>query len=185
MVRIGRQRMAKQKETGDSRPSLQTPIAGSANTPSDATNSNPVGKLEEVPVNKAAPRSATGSSALTPTSRPTSSTTIDSQKTAEIKTKLDKTTKTMEQNIQAATQRGESLNELQDKTRMFFLIYSNSFYCYIDVEQVAESSKQFSKNARTVKKNLWWKNMKMTIIITLIVLALLGGIGAVIYFQSK
>ncbi len=53
------------------------------------------------------------------------------------------------------------------------------------VEAVAESSKQFSKNAKTVKKNLFWKNAKFTIIVVFILICLLGGIGLVIYLQSK
>ena len=47
---------------------------------------------------------------------------IDTEKTKEIKSKVDEATKTMEMNIQAATQRGESLNELQDKTRTYIMI---------------------------------------------------------------
>lgn len=50
---------------------------------------------------------------------------------------------------------------------------------------MAESSKQFSKNARTVKKNLWWKYMKFTLIITFILILVLGGIGLAIFFEFK
>lgn len=48
---------------------------------------------------------------------------------------------------------------------------------------MAESSKQFSKNAKTVKKNLWWKNMKFTLIITFIIILVLTGIGLALYFE--
>lgn len=75
------------------------------------------------PSAQAAPQSPTqntmqevpsSSSSLHPPGRPLE---INTDKTTAIKAKVDTATKTMEQNIQAATQRGESLNDLQDKTR--------------------------------------------------------------------
>lgn len=46
-------------------------------------------------------------------------TDIDQSKTREIQQKVDQATRTMEANITAATARGENLEDLQDKTRMF------------------------------------------------------------------
>lgn len=117
MVRLGHYRMGKKK--GGTSPAaiapeapamVQTPTAGGASTgsPSDSNL-----KLEDVPVSR-------GASPMLNTpagSRPGTSSTVDSEKTKEIMAKVDSATKTMEMNIQAATQRGESLNELQDKTR--------------------------------------------------------------------
>lgn len=95
---------------------LQTPTAGEA--PATANVSSSHLKLDEVPVSG---RVSPMKGGLTPTSgRPQSTTTVDTEKTKEIMTKVDAATKTMEQNIQAATQRGESLNELQDKTRKHY-----------------------------------------------------------------
>jgi len=106
--------------------------------------------------------------ASTSGSRPTTGTTVGTEKTREIQDKVNKATKTMEENVQLASQRGESLNELQDKS-----------------QAVATSSKQFSKNANIVKKNLWWKNMKFTLILIFVILCILAGIGALIYFQTS
>lgn len=53
------------------------------------------------------------------------------------------------------------------------------------VEAVAESSKQFSKNAKTVKKNLWWKNMKFTLIVTFVIICLIVGIGVLIWMNNR
>lgn len=113
MVRLLSGKMGRKSSKGEA--SLQTPTTG----PSHQNESDSHLKLEDVPV----------SSGSTPSNRPTSSghsaaptpgSNIDSQKTKEIQSKVDTATKTMEQNIHAATQRGESLNELQDKTRKIF-----------------------------------------------------------------
>lgn len=103
---------------------LQTPTAGPATTPTTTTGTGSQLKLDDVPVSgKTSPRLTTPVTG----SRPSSTSTADTEKTKEIMSKVDKATKTMEQNIQAATQRGESLNELQDRTRkiasLFTLLY--------------------------------------------------------------
>ncbi len=85
---------------------------------------------------------------------------IDDEKTKAVLEKVESATRTMEANVQAATERGQTLDDLQSKT-----------------ECVAESSKKFQKSAKTVKTKLWWKNLKMTIIIVIVVLAL-GGLVA-------
>lgn len=93
---------------------LQTPTAGSASAATPTAGTSSQLKLEDVPVSgKASPRLTTPAAG----GRPSSTSTVDTEKTKEIMGKVDKATKTMEQNIQAATQRGESLNELQDRTR--------------------------------------------------------------------
>jgi hypothetical protein len=101
---------------GDDR-TLQTPTAGStAGSDAPVNTSSSHLKLEDVPVSG---RASPMKGGLSPNAAPRSGSanTIDTQKTKEIMGKVDTATKTMEQNIQAATQRGESLNELQDKTR--------------------------------------------------------------------
>lgn len=96
-----------------SRP-LQTPTAGSTTAPTPTAGTGSQLRLDDVPVSgKTSPRLTTPTAG----SRPSSASTVDTEKTKEIMSKVDKATKTMEQNIQAATQRGESLNELQDRTR--------------------------------------------------------------------
>lgn len=90
---------------------VQTPTAGEV--PGQPATDSTL-KLEEVPV---ASRGASPMLSAPSGSRPGTTSTVDTEKTKEIMAKVDSVTKTMEMNIQAATQRGESLNELQDKTR--------------------------------------------------------------------
>lgn len=146
--------------------SLQTPNV--APGPATGAAGKSTLKLEDIPMSgRSSPRLTTpGASASG--SRPTTGTSINTEKTREIQEKVTKATKTMEENVQLASQRGESLNELQDKS-----------------QAVATSSKQFSKNANIVKKNLWWKNMKFTLILIFVILCILGGIALLIYFQTK
>lgn len=93
---------------------LQTPTAGSVTPTTPTVGAGSQLRLDDVPVSgKASPRLTTPATG----GRPGSTSTVDTEKTKEIMGKVDKATKTMEQNIQAATQRGESLNELQDRTR--------------------------------------------------------------------
>lgn len=52
----------------------------------------------------------------------------------------------------------------------------------IDVENVAENSKEFQKHTAAVKKKLWWKNKKMQLIMAgvitgIVILVLLGVIS--------
>jgi len=54
----------------------------------------------------------------------------------------------MEENIRKVAERGERLDSLQDKT-----------------ENLAVSAQGFRRGANRVRKNMWWKDMKMRIII--------------------
>ncbi|KAJ3208502.1 hypothetical protein HDU67_006694 [Dinochytrium kinnereticum] len=58
----------------------------------------------------------------------------------------------MNENINKVMQRGEHLDTLQNKT-----------------EDLQSSSQQFRKGASAVRKQMWWKDFKMKLI--------LGGIG--------
>lgn len=51
------------------------------------------------------------------------------------------------------------------------------------LEAVAESSKQFSKSAKTVQKNLWWKDIKFTFLCVLAVIIVIVIIVGAIYFN--
>ncbi|PJF18004.1 hypothetical protein PSACC_02143, partial [Paramicrosporidium saccamoebae] len=113
MGRLGFKRMGSKKSGNTSDRPLQTPSTGPGE-PKNTSSSHL--KLEEVAVSGRASPMKGGLSPADP-SRSASANTIDTQKTKEIMGKVDVATKTMEQNIQAATQRGESLNELQDKSR--------------------------------------------------------------------
>jgi vesicle-associated membrane protein 4 len=91
---------------------------------------------------------------------------VTTEKMTDIKHKVEDTKEVMERNIQDAMERGERFEDLGAKT-----------------ETLAATSKAFGKHAKKVKKNLWLKNMKMTIILTLIVLLMVGGVAAYVITQ--
>lgn len=77
-----------------------------------------------------------------------------SSKTAAIQAQIDDTVGIMRENITKVAERGERLDSLQDKT-----------------DNLAVSAQGFRRGANRVRKNMWWKEMKMRIII---------GVGVVI-----
>ncbi|WVO13566.1 hypothetical protein L204_101187 [Cryptococcus depauperatus] len=76
------------------------------------------------------------------------------KKIQAIQSQIDETIDTMHDNIVKVTERGERIDNLQDKT-----------------EQLGISALGFKNNASRVRKQMWWKDMKMRIII---------GIGIVV-----
>jgi vesicle-associated membrane protein 4 len=81
-----------------------------------------------------------------------------------LKVQIDDTIGVMQENINKVSQRGERLDSLQHKT-----------------ENLGISAKSFRRGANRVRKELWWKDMKMRmcliggIIILLIVITVLAG----------
>ncbi|TFY78790.1 hypothetical protein EWM64_g5221 [Hericium alpestre] len=71
-------------------------------------------------------------------------------KTAAIQAQIDDTVTIMRDNITKVVERQERLDSLQDKT-----------------DNLAVSAQGFRRNANRVRKNMWWKDMKMRIIIGL------------------
>ncbi|KAJ7054132.1 synaptobrevin-domain-containing protein [Mycena amicta] len=69
-------------------------------------------------------------------------------KTAAIQAQIDDTVGIMRENITKVAERGERLDALQDKT-----------------DNLAVSAQGFRRGANRVRKNMWWKDMKMRIII--------------------
>ncbi|KAJ7220585.1 synaptobrevin [Mycena pura] len=69
-------------------------------------------------------------------------------KTAAIQAQIDDTVDIMRENITKVAERGERLDALQDKT-----------------DNLAVSAQGFRRGANRVRKNMWWKDMKMRIII--------------------
>lgn len=62
----------------------------------------------------------------------------------------------MRDNINKVSQRGENLNVLQDKT-----------------DNLADSAQGFRRGANRVRKQMWWKDMKMRMCIIIGVIVLL------------
>ncbi|KAJ6551311.1 synaptobrevin-domain-containing protein [Mycena capillaripes] len=69
-------------------------------------------------------------------------------KTAAIQAQIDSTVDIMRENITKVAERGERLDSLQDKT-----------------DNLAVSAQGFRRGANRVRKNMWWKDMKMRLII--------------------
>ncbi|KAJ3059165.1 hypothetical protein HK102_010116, partial [Quaeritorhiza haematococci] len=82
----------------------------------------------------------------------TNSDTTD--KTARVQNQINECVDIMQANINRVVQRGETMQVLQGKT-----------------EILSAESQKFQRSARTVRKKMWWQNMKMRLI--LIALALL------------
>ncbi|KAJ7489320.1 synaptobrevin-domain-containing protein [Mycena latifolia] len=69
-------------------------------------------------------------------------------KTAAIQAQIDDTVGIMRDNIMKVNERGERLDDLQEKT-----------------DTLAVSAQSFRHSANRVRKNMWWKDMKMRLII--------------------
>ncbi|KAI0277069.1 synaptobrevin-like protein [Russula aff. rugulosa BPL654] len=69
-------------------------------------------------------------------------------KTAAVQAQIDDTVNIMRDNITKVVERQERLDSLQDKT-----------------DNLAVSAQGFRRNANRVRKNMWWKDMKMRLII--------------------
>lgn len=109
----------------------------------------------------------TPTAGTTDQSRP-GETAIDMTKTAEIKGQLNEVTNIMSQNIEDAKARGGKMDDMAKQA-----------------EDLELGSKQFNTNTGKVKKNLFLKNMKMTIYLTIVVLIILAIIIGVIVWQMK
>lgn len=92
-------------------------------------------------------------------------------KTAQVDQQVQEVTAVMQDNVRSVQERGENLENLEEKTA-----------------RLQESSSQFNKNATTVKKNLKWKQMRRAIIIAVVViviLAIAGGVAAVMMKKKR
>ncbi|KAG8959978.1 SNAP receptor, synaptobrevin [Tulasnella sp. 419] len=81
-------------------------------------------------------------------SNPTGDPRPGNSKTAALQADIDHTVGIMRDNITKVAERGERLDSLQDKT-----------------DNLAVSAQDFRRGANRVRKNMWWKDMKMRIII--------------------
>jgi len=79
-------------------------------------------------------------------------------RTAAIQSQIDDTVNVMKKNLESVAQRGEHIDQLQDKS-----------------ENLNQSAQGFRRGANRVRKQMWWKNVKMRIwiIVGIIVLLLL------------
>ncbi|RYP24211.1 hypothetical protein DL765_000706 [Monosporascus sp. GIB2] len=79
-------------------------------------------------------------------------------RTQALQEEIDNTVNVMRKNVEMVSQRGERLDALQDKT-----------------DNLAVSAQGFRRGANRVRKQMWWKDMKMRmcLIIGIIVLILI------------
>jgi len=87
------------------------------------------------------------------------------QRTAALQAQIDDTVGVMRENINKVSQRGERLDSLQDKT-----------------DNLAVSAQGFRRGANRVRKQMWWKDMKMRmcLIVGVIVLLIVIIVPAVV-----
>ncbi|KAK8024157.1 vesicle-associated membrane protein 4 [Apiospora rasikravindrae] len=91
-------------------------------------------------------------------------------RTQALQAQIDDTVGVMRENINKVSQRGERLDNLQDKT-----------------DNLATSAQGFRRGANRVRKQMWWKDMKMRmcLIIGIIILILVIVVPAVVATQHK
>jgi vesicle-associated membrane protein 4 len=87
------------------------------------------------------------------------------QRTAALQAEIDSTVGIMRDNINKVSERGARLDSLQDKT-----------------DNLATSAQGFRRGANRVRKQMWWKDMKMRmcLIVGIIVLLLIIIIPSVV-----
>jgi len=90
-------------------------------------------------------------------------------RTQALQAQIDDTVGVMRDNINKVSQRGERLDALQDKT-----------------DNLAVSAQGFRRGANRVRKQMWWKDMKMRmcLIAGIIILILVIVIPAVVATQK-
>ncbi|WFD29761.1 synaptobrevin [Malassezia sp. CBS 17886] len=77
-------------------------------------------------------------------------------RTAQIQAQIDETVGVMRENISKVNDRGENLDSLQDKT-----------------DNLAISAQGFRRGANRMRKQMWWKDFKMRLVILVGIVALL------------
>ncbi|EXX67114.1 synaptobrevin [Rhizophagus irregularis] len=89
-------------------------------------------------------------------------------KTQQIQKQINDTVGIMRENINQVAQRGEALDSLHDKT-----------------ENLSVSAQGFRRGANRVRKQMWWKDMKMKIIIAAVIIIILVAIILSVYYGNK
>jgi len=91
------------------------------------------------------------------------------QRTAALQAQIDDTVGVMRENINKVSQRGERLDSLQDKT-----------------DNLAVSAQGFRRGANRVRKQMWWKDMKMRMCLIggIIILIIVIVVPTVVHFKG-
>ncbi|KAF2858057.1 synaptobrevin [Piedraia hortae CBS 480.64] len=75
---------------------------------------------------------------------------------SQLQREIDEAKRNVQQNIQRTAQRGENIDRLQNKT-----------------DALADSAGNFHRGASKVRKQMWWKDMKMRLCILIGIIVLL------------
>ncbi|KKY22434.1 putative synaptobrevin [Diplodia seriata] len=92
------------------------------------------------------------------------------QRTAALQAEIDSTVGIMRDNINKVSERGARLDSLQDKT-----------------DNLAVSAQGFRRGANRVRKQMWWKDMKMRmcLIVGIIILLVIIIVPSVVATQKN
>jgi len=77
-------------------------------------------------------------------------------KVKQVQAQVEEVKGIMHQNIEKVIERGDKIENLQEKT-----------------DELQNSAQQFKKSTTKLKRQMWWKNMKLNLIIAFIVIAIL------------
>ncbi|KAJ1535001.1 hypothetical protein HK405_015861 [Cladochytrium tenue] len=93
---------------------------------------------------------------------------MSNNKVAEVQAQVDDVVGIMQDNIRGVMQRGENLNTLNERT-----------------DELQNSSMQFNKNAKQVRKAMFWKDIKTRILLIVVILVVLAVvIGLIVWITG-
>eukprot|EP01137_Pigoraptor_chileana_P002074 Opistho-2@2217 len=101
-------------------------------------------------------------------SRPPVRAPVHDPKVARVKAEVTEVVGIMKQNIGKVLDRGEKLENLEEKS-----------------ENLQEGAAKFRRGANTLKKRMWWANMKLRLIVFAIIAAVITIVALIIYFKTK
>jgi len=87
-----------------------------------------------------------------------------------VQAQIDNTTGELQKTLQDLANRGKKLEELEEQTVM-----------------LSDSASAFKTSSSKVRRNMWWKNTKMTVILSVTIILILAAIivPTVLKFQGK
>ncbi|OLY78519.1 Synaptobrevin-like protein [Smittium mucronatum] len=93
---------------------------------------------------------------------------VGQNKAKNVQRQVDEVVGIMQENINKVMEREERLDTLQNKT-----------------EELSEGARQFRRGATSVRKKMWWRDMKLKLIIAAIIVILLVVIIVPIVTTNK
>lgn len=110
-------------------------------------------------------------------------------KLAAVQKKVESVKLVMQENVDIALQNCVKLETIEKAAGESILLFMISFdsidFSFLFSEELQQQAGVFKRNANELKKKMWWKNIKMKLIIGFIILAILGIIIGVAVAMSK